>query len=171
MAIEDQATSDRVTTPAEEARAVLRRETTVSIIINMLFSLVFTWIVFGSAVSTPKQDVLIDFVPQSFMVALMGGLIPSFLTRKHRIAGWAATMPTGAAALPRNLLLRSLVIALLATLVIGGAAALVAALLLDENVEYVTLLLFKPIYGGCLAALVTPFALKASWAKRDLEKS
>eukprot|EP01037_Dinobryon_pediforme_P024889 gene24889-26841_t len=62
-------------------RAVLLREAVISAAINAVLSIVFFVLVFGVSVA-PRLDALgPDFLPQAFMVSLMGSLVPAMLLR------------------------------------------------------------------------------------------
>lgn len=94
--------------------AYIRKETLVSMAINGVLSAVFFLLVFGTA-----QTVLVwgagnwvfDFLPQSFMITLMGTLVPGALTARRLKAG--EIQPGGhASRLPQSLVLRALMQAL-----------------------------------------------------------
>lgn len=146
-------------------------ETFIGMVINAAISAGFAFLVFGgrAAVGLWGADGLaLDFVPQTFMVALMSALVPSLLTRR-RIAAGAIRAGGPPSPLPRNLLLRALLLALLATILLGGVATLILALVLNGPVPFWTLLPFKIAYGAFVAALITPMALRAALAAPSLE--
>ena len=65
----------------------LVRETAISMAINGVLSAVFYFAFFHGLAKVPVWGVgnyAFDFVPQSFMVALMGTLVPGLLTLKAR---------------------------------------------------------------------------------------
>lgn len=67
---------------SEQRRRELRRETLISIAINMPLTLVIFAAMFGFRVAPPLHGIGsfgFDFVPQSFMLALMGSLVPGLL--------------------------------------------------------------------------------------------
>jgi hypothetical protein len=141
-------------------------ETLIGMAINAAISAGFAFFVFGgrAAVGLWGTDGLaLDFVPQTFMVALMSALIPSLLTRR-RVAAGAIHARGAPSLLPRNLLLRALLLALLATTLLGGGATMILAVLLSGPVPFAALLPFKIAYGALVSALITPLALQAALA-------
>ena len=82
----------------------------------------------GSAVA--RGAVLVDFLPQTFMVALMGSLVPSAIALRMIRRPAVSNM---FAAPIRSLILRCVLIALLATFVLGGIGALLVLALLDAG--------------------------------------
>lgn len=142
--------------------AYVARETAISVVINVVISLLFVWLVFGGDAEAARQDVLIDFIPQTFMIALMGSLIPAAITRGKLNRGAVARIPGPPSRLPHNLFLRSLLIAVAATLVVGGAAAILTVALLGTSIDLETLTIVKACYGALVALIVTPPALRAA---------
>lgn len=72
------------------AQSYIRRETGVSIVINSVLSLLFFFLVFGMDDPIPVWGMgqwVFDFLPQSFMIALMSTLVPGYLTAKKLKAG------------------------------------------------------------------------------------
>lgn len=141
-------------------RSYVARETAISVVINVAISLFFTWLVFGGEPSAPRDAVLVDFVPQTFMIALMGSLVPAAITRGKMRKGAVGPLAASSSRFPRNLLLRSLLVALLVTVVVGGLAA---ALTLASGVEtfpFGPLMVGKALYGALVALLVTPVAVR-----------
>jgi hypothetical protein len=142
----------------------IRRETLVSVIINVALSLLFFLLVFGwqNPVSVwGVGELAFDFLPQSFMIALMGTLVPGALTAAKLRKGSLERLP-GTTRLPGNLVLRAL---LLAALSMIAGTALTALLLRASGVEQMawsSALAIKLVYGGLLALLVTPIGLAAA---------
>jgi len=131
-------------------RATIVRETIVSIVINIVISIGFFLAVFGLA--TPFVVVgrmAADFLPQTFMVTLMGTLVPSLILRRKR----------NAAAGP--IVLRCIGLAVAATLIVGGAAFWLCRIHEDATLPAFSALILRAAYGGLLAAITTPIALIA----------
>jgi hypothetical protein len=87
--------------------AYIRRETGVSMVINAVLTLAFFLIVFGRSGPVPVWGVgayVFDFVPQGFMIGLMGSLVPGALAGKARRAGKVAALGV-ASPWPANLVL------------------------------------------------------------------
>lgn len=149
-----------VVVPAETQ---IRRELLASILINMLFSLIFFLLVFG--LSGPVMlggpgGLAQDFIPQFFMIALMSALVPGWLTARKLAAG-KVTPHREPGRLPRRRFPRALLLA-----AIAGALAAVLALLLnrltaDTSINWWLALALKTAAGGVVAAVVTPLSLHA----------
>lgn len=122
------------------------RESTISVAINMALSGVFFVAFFGTRGPHPATSMAADFVPQSFMVALMATLIPALLVGRKRgarpgpIAGRAMLFSVGAA-------------------VVGGGSLSLIFINSAATLSFQTALAFKIAYGGLLASIVTPPAL------------
>ena len=144
---------------------VIVRETILSALINAAISAFMAWLLFGGSKLIERSDVLVDFVPQTFMVALMGSLVPAAIARRKVRQATAGDLRRPPARRAPNLLVHSLLVALPATLVLGGGAALLTAIFLDPEIGLKTLMIIKPIYGAFVALIVTPFALQRVLSK------
>lgn len=151
-------------TPAH--RRYLATEIAVAVVINALLSLIFVVAVFGGRTEIPlwgRHGLLIDAVPQGFMVALMSCMVPSVLTRRRRATGVIGSLPS-AFLLPGSLLVRSLLIAAAAAAV---SWALQAALLppIALRWSFAAVLGFKCGYGALLGAAVATLAVRTALAE------
>lgn len=71
------------------ANHYIRRETLVNVAINCFFAALFFFVVFGGQDRVPVWGLgnwVFDFIPQSFMIALLGTIIPGALAAKR--LGW-----------------------------------------------------------------------------------
>lgn len=147
--------------------AYIRKETLISMVINGVLSAVFFLVVFGTAPSVPTWGVgnwVFDFLPQSFMIALMSTLVPGALTAKRLKAG--VVEPIGQTSRwPRSLLLRALLLAVLAAVIGTGLVAGVAALTEISELVLIPALSLKVLYGIALGAVVTPIGLRAALSR------
>ena len=145
----------------------LIRETLVSVVINTALSLAFFLLVFGRRDPVTVWGVgnyVFDFIPQSFMIALMSTLVPGLLAIRRRRAGLVErTAPPKW--LPRRLVPRALVAGLLAAVIGTGVVAILLGALGLQTLEWTLALAFKLAYGGTLAAVVTPPTLRAALAQ------
>ena len=146
--------------------AYIRRETMIAIVINSLLSLVFFLIVFGrpdSVVMWGMGQWVFDFLPQSFMVALMSTLVPGALTAKKLRDGVLTPLDTPSR-LPRSLPVRALMLAIIAAL--GGAAIVAAAMWASglTSLGWTTALVLKVAYGATLGAIIAPIGLRSALA-------
>lgn len=161
-------------TPAETVIARhIAKETRISVLINSAFSLVFFAIVFG--VGKPIQvwgpgNWVFDFIPQSFMIALMSTLIPGLIVRRKLQAG--VLVPTDRRTLLRaGLFTRSLLLGILCAAVGAGLAAAFALLLEVRQIPPSIGLPIKVAYGGLLALVVTPLSLRAALTSATNQKT
>lgn len=146
--------------------AYIRRETRISIVINAILSALIFLAVFGihqPVESWGAGQWVCDFLPQSFMIALMSVLVPGALARQRLRRGALASTPHHSI-LPHDLLLRALVLAGLSTII---GTALVAGLAWStgtETIAPVPALALKTAYGAILSWIVTPLALRVALA-------
>lgn len=146
--------------------AYIRRETCISMAINAMLSLLIFLALFGLRQPVKSWGVgkwVFDFLPQSFMIALMSVFIPGILVRRKLKKGALAPVPHRSL-LPRNLLARALIVAVASA---GVGTALVAGLVWltgMETIAPIPALLLKVTYGAILALIVTPPALRAALA-------
>lgn len=137
---------------------IVRRETAISVVINVFLSAVFFLAVFGVAVPAPVRGVggyAFDFLPQAFMVALMGSMVPALLTARRLRTGRSGAI-----------MRRCALVAVLAAALLGGAAL---ALLYATDLNRIAPLLalaIKIIFGGAEALILTPGAVRHALASR-----
>jgi uncharacterized membrane protein len=142
----------------------VRRETVISVVINVALSGFFFLLVFGRTDPVPVWGLgqyAFAFVLQSLMIALVSTVVPGILSiqrRKARLVERVESPPR----LPRKLLLRALLIAFLAVLLGAGGVALVLFAARIDDIAWIPALMFALLYGGTLAALVTPPTLRAA---------
>lgn len=151
----------------QETKAWLKRETAVSIVINTALSAGFFFLAFGG--QDPVQlwgagQWIFDFLPQSFMIALMSSLVPGALARRARKDGKLAYDPGAGGAmiarLPDRLITHALVMAVVAAAL---GTALMAAVFLAIGLDALpkmSALLLKMAYGAIEAIIVTPIGLR-----------
>ena len=63
-------------------KVIVLRETAISMAINAGLSLAFFLVAFGLAAPIAMASFAFDFLPQAFMISLMGSLVPGLLVRK-----------------------------------------------------------------------------------------
>ncbi|PTS84468.1 hypothetical protein DBR17_07895 [Sphingomonas sp. HMWF008] len=126
-------------------RQILLRETLVSIAINVAITIGFFFAVFGLQAPIAGTSFGIDFLPQSFFVALMGTVIPGLLIRRG----------SGTAIAP--VVLRSIALALASVIVAGGGAWLLFSQI--ATVPAGPALGIKIAFAAILSAIVTPYAV------------
>ena len=151
-----------------DATAYIRRETAISVAINMTLSLLFFWLSFGGAQIVSVWGVgayVFDFLPQGFMVGLMSAFAPGALATKALASGKVSAWP-GSSVWPASLLTRALLAGIAgAALGVGGSAAILGSLG-TSTIDWWPALGAKLLFGGMLAAVITPLGLRAALARR-----
>ena len=147
-------------TPAQ--RRYVMVETSISVAINAVISIGFVWLAFGGSSSVAVRALILDSVPQSFMITLMSVLVPGMLTARRLKSGRIAAIPSSSAPWPLGL--RALFAAIIAV-VLGVAVHLVGLTLWSPAaVSFSAVLAIKVSYGATLAAIVTPLMLRSALA-------
>lgn len=145
----------------------IRKETAISMAINGTLSAAFFLLVFEWGSPVPLWGVgnwVFDFLPQSFMIALMATLVPGAIADRKLRSGKLS--PSGVPTrLPRSLAARAVLLALASAL--GGTAlvAALAALSAASAIDWNAALANKIAYGALLAAVVTPSAIRAALSR------
>ena len=126
-------------------RGIVLRETMVSIVVNVAITIAFFFLFFGLGAPIAAVAFGRDFLPQAFMVALMGTLIPGLLVRRGRDTAIATVV------------MRSVVLAVTALIVAGGGALLFFSRggVVDPHAG----LVIKIVFAAALSAIVTPIAV------------
>lgn len=143
-------------------------ETAISMMINGAISLGFAWLVFHASEKVLTSGLVHDAAPQTFMVTLMGALVPSLITRKRmrsrhldalvHVHSPGSTRSTG------SIVLTSLVLAVIVAGVGLGVSAAVLPRVFPNGLLFHRVLVLKTAYGALIAAIVTPVAI--TWALR-----
>jgi ABC-type spermidine/putrescine transport system permease subunit I len=148
-------------------RRYLLVETLVNLVINAALSLFMAWVVFGRRelveVAGPG-GLALDFMPQTFMVTLMSTLVATLLTRKRVRENKIASLATTPLRLPRNIVGRSLLMAVVATLVLGGIALPLTTALVTEPMAMRSVFLLKMLYGALISVPITLLVLRVALA-------
>jgi ABC-type amino acid transport system permease subunit len=148
-----------------DTRRFIFRETMISVAINTVLSIGFFLLIFGHTDRVPLWGMgnwVFDAIPQSFMIALMGTLVPGLIASKALRTGKIAVK-----GVPRpfsRLAMRALVTALIAAAAGYASAGVVAELSGLERFGWTAALAIKAAYGAALAAIVTPLSLRAALA-------
>lgn len=128
-------------------RAMLLREAAISAAINAVLSIVFFVLVFGVTMPPRIAALGTDFLPQAFMVSLMGSLMPALLVRRQH----------GGAIGP--IVLRAVVFALVGAGIAGGGAYWLCAQDGTATLPVAQAMTVKALFGGVLGAIVAPLAV------------
>lgn len=142
--------------------ALVRRETAISIAINMVLSAAAFLLLFGYGGVVPVaglHGLAVDILPQALIVAIMGSLVPGLLTRR-RLRGRAVAPREGTARLP--LAARALLVGLGVMVVAGGGAWLACRSSDVASMTAAAALSIKVLFGGAVALIVTPSAVRSA---------
>ena len=142
-------------------------ETLISIAINLVISATFAWIVFHGRTRIPlwgAEGYAIDFAPQTFMIALMSVVVPTLITRRRTRLGKVQPRAVAKRGLPARLWLRAPLLAVAATLVLGGVVVGLISVALPDTLGFPPLLALKLAYAAVIAGVMTPIGLRAALA-------
>lgn len=135
-------------------------ETGVGVVVTIALSCGFAWLVFGRALPIDAADPMlqVDAGLQAFIVAFMGSLVPTAVTRRRTRSGHIAAVqrPHG---WPTGLVARSGVLAALVALPAAAVHAAVMTRLPGLELGLGTLLLYKACFGVAVALVATPAAV------------
>ena len=147
-------------------RRYIAIETAISVVINVGFSALFFYLVFGRSERIElwgPHGFAFDYFPQTFMITLMAVIVPTILTRKRANSGKVARRESAIGArLPRNVVLRALLLAALAAVVMGAVAVWITDSFWSGDPTHLKLLELKMAYGAVVAAIMTPIGLIAA---------
>jgi len=144
----------------------IRQETLVGCAFNGVLSIVFAFIVFRGVASIPlwgQAGMAVDLVPTVFMITLVGNLIVTVLTRKRIASGQVPRLaPAGRQRLPRNALLRMLLLAVVFTAVLVPLSILALWAMRIESLPFWLFVGFKVVYGAAVGALSAGIVVRAA---------
>lgn len=132
----------------------IARETAISIVINLAFSLGFFLLIFGGTGPVTvwgMGQLAFDNAIQAFMIALMSTLVPGALLLRR---------------LPGSLVVRAALAGLAAAVIGGGALAAILSLGDVAALAWRDALILKLTFGAVIAAIVTPICLRATSRSR-----
>jgi hypothetical protein len=151
-------------------RRYIAVETAISMAINTGFSALFMWLAFGRTAWIDlwgAHGLALDFVPQTFMIAAMSVLVPGALARQRirerRIEGCVAQTP---GRWPHHLWLRTLLMAAVLTVVLGGIASGALAAAWHGPLGFWTVFPLKLAYGAFVALVATPLGLRVALSEK-----
>lgn len=137
----------------------IARESLVSAVINAVISTGFFVLVFGRLTAVPfwgPGGLIVDAAPQSFMVALMGTLVPGLLTRA---AVGRGKLPSSRTVTVRRLIRSSLAVGALAA-GFGVLLTAILASLVPGSAPFGPVAVAKIAYGAFLGWMVTGWSLR-----------
>ena len=137
-------------------------ETFISIGINVALSIGFVYLAFHGLprISVEgRHGIVVDMLPQTFMVVLMSCLVPSLLTRKRLLRGALLWRGTHCRASALSVVLTALVAAVLAAAFAVAVCHVAMPRVAPLGVPFGQLLFWKAVYGMVLAAVATPLSM------------
>ncbi|HKT74838.1 MAG TPA: hypothetical protein VJQ47_18270 [Steroidobacteraceae bacterium] len=143
-------------------RRYLLSETAISVAVNSAVSTLAFCLTFRDAGPVPVSatpGIAQSLVPQSFMVGLMGALVPILLTRARLRRGQLATFPDVAAMSLPTAVGSSFCYAIGATLVVGGPGLLLLPRLGPDAWPKAAAIVFSIAVGAALSMVITPLAV------------
>lgn len=144
-------------------RNYIVRETLIGSVINGAISAGFYFAVFNGQVAPAvwgTRGLVVDGLPQGFMIGLMSVLVPTLLARKAVSNGKLERTGQGAGA-PRSLVVRALLGAVAGLAIITGVSALLGLVTGAEAVAFGAGLALKVAAGILLPWALTPAAIRA----------
>jgi hypothetical protein len=133
--------------------ALVRREASLSALINAGFSALFFFAVFGLSRPVTLADFGPDFLPQTFMVTLLASIVPGLVLAKRLGRPRAG-----------KVVLRSIVVAVGATVLLGGGAWLLCLAAGPGELPAGVALSIKVLFGAALGAVATVASVRYTLA-------
>ncbi len=137
----------------------------IGLTIGAIFSLVFALALFGGQVSVAlwgSRSIILDALPQTFMIALTGTLVPTLLARWRIRHGILKPITTVRKFRPTNVVYRSFMVAFAVTTIGVGLHVLVLPRLTPPTWPLMWVVVFKTLYGGSIGIIVSRFAVRAA---------
>lgn len=145
----------------------IRRETAVSIVVNVALSLFFFLLIFGVSAPATVGGVggyIFDFVPQGFMIGLMATLVPAMIAKRALRLGKVS--PLKGERTHARLALRAAAWGLAAAGIGSVIAATTTTALELSKIDWMPALAAKLVFGGLVALVVTPPGLRIALSAR-----
>ncbi len=144
------------------------RETAISAVINSVLTVAFFFAAFHGQ-SAPQvwgaRGLVVDCLPQGFMVGLMSVVPAMLLTRMRLKKGQVAPLaPSGF--LPKRIVTRSLVVAPMTMIGLVVVAVVLAKLTGATSVAFGAALALKIAASAILSLIATPSAIRAALAPK-----
>jgi hypothetical protein len=152
---------------SDPASSVVLRETLISTVPNAVVSAGFVWLLFGGQSHIPlwgMNGLAFDLVPTTFMLTLMTTIGLTLLLRKRRQSGTLAVAAEAAAPLllPRNPVLRGVVLGAALLLLFVPACVFILAAVWQDDWPFAWVLAFKIAYGVAVGWVATPLVVLAA---------
>jgi hypothetical protein len=157
-----------------ELKTYIARESTIGSIINLAIGSVFYLVVFRGQ-SDPAiwggQGLIVDCLPQGFMVGLMSIIPAMLITRKRVNAGLDIPTDMPGGWLPKNVFARGVVVALASMIGLVAIAAGFAAATGVQSMPFWTGFVLKALPGLIVPWIVIPPAIRVVLAQGPASSS
>lgn len=150
-----------------EHQPLIKKEMITAAVISASISVCFVFAIFAGSPQISlwgAGGAAIDFLPQTFMLSLMSALVPALLLRKKLARKQFYAVAGRTWYFPQQPVLRSFLIALVATAVGSLAATTALFLISGDTIAFAVLLITKTAYGAIIAAFVARLSVKITIA-------
>ncbi|MFN6980732.1 MAG: hypothetical protein ACK4NU_02265 [Brevundimonas sp.] len=149
-------------------KSYIVRETAIGAAINLAISTAFFFGLFGGQAEPlvwGAKGLIVDCVPQGFMIGLMSIIPAMLITSKRAKAGLHFDLPSRHSVLPRNVFVRGLTVAVLSMITLVAAAAGLAFITGAQSVPFWLAFGLKCLPALVIPAVVIPPALVVALGK------
>lgn len=148
-------------------KAYARREAAIGVLINLAIGSAFFFGVFGGQAAPAvwgAKGLIVDCLPQGFMVGLMSIIPAMLITTKRARSGLSfQDLPANKTALPRNIFLRGVATAVLSLIGLVAVAAGLAAATGVQSLPFWVAFGLKSLPALVISSLVIPPALAVAF--------
>lgn len=146
-------------------KAYAARESALGSVINLTIGSAFFLVLFQGQTAPSVwggQGLIVDCIPQGFMIGLMSIVPTMLITRQRALKGLAPPAgPSSKAILPRSVLGRGIVVALMTMISLVGLAAVLAWATGTTSLPFWPAFALKAVPGLVIPWIVTPPAIRA----------
>lgn len=153
-------------------QSFIRAETTVSLIFNTVFCGFFAWFPFRDMETIPLwggMGMAADLIPTVFMIVFMTSNAETFRVRRAIAANQIEPLPESIytrLAFFNHFISRSFVFGLIASLILIPTTVLVFVIAGIHALPFITFVIYKLVFGACLALLATPIILRVALSEK-----
>jgi hypothetical protein len=143
------------------------RQSAISAVMTILMNSLMTFVLLNNGMPILVWGLggaAFDLLPTTFMSVLMSTVMPAVMTEKLLRTGELSPIVDVRRSLPGNAFVRALIMAAIATLVLGSAFAAGLYLWGARTVSFDSLLVFKAVLGGLIGWFAAPIAVSQSLA-------
>lgn len=155
--------------------AYIVRETAIGSVINVVIGAAFFLMIFRGQADLPvwgPGGLILDCLPQGFMIGLMSVIPAMLITRKRVGRGLAlTTSPTTRALLPRGVFARGLLVAFVTMVCLVASAAALAWLSGVQSVSFWPAFALKALPGLLAPCIIIPPAIRVALSDRPRSSS